>query len=152
MRVKVTGTEQLSKIADVLQAQGNSKALKRRMAKSFKKAAEPITRDQVRNLAEKLPHRGGAAETISRQAKTTVRTSWATPSVTISDSWPGHDIKAIELGSLRHPTFGRRHGEWHTTSVEPGLLAGPFNDHKPTVVAELAKEMDTLAEEITRET
>jgi len=171
MRVKVTGTEQLSKIADVLAAQGNSKALKRRMAKSFKKAADPITRDQVKNLAEKLPHRGGAAAEISSEARTTVRTSWTTPSVTISDSWPGHDIKAIERGALRHPTFqrrislfgpsaargggnviGRRQGEWHTTSVEPGLLAGPFNDHKPTVVAELAKEMDVLAEEITRET
>jgi hypothetical protein len=59
-------------------------------------------------------------------------------------------MKAIERGSLRHPTFGR--GAWHTTSVEPGLLSGPFNDHKPTVVAELAKEMDTLAEEIARAT
>jgi hypothetical protein len=150
MRVKVTGTEQLSKIADVLAAQGNSKALKRRMAKSFKKAADPITRDQRQNLAEKLPHRGGAAATISGEARTTVRTSWATPAVTISDSWPGHDMKAIESGALRHPTFGR--GEWHTTSVEPGLLSGPFNDHKPTVVAELAKEMDVLAEEIARST
>jgi hypothetical protein len=152
MRVKVTGTEQLSKVADVLAAQGNSKALKRRMAKSFKKASDPITRDQRQNLAERLPHSGGAAATISGEARLTARTSSATPSVTISASWPGHDMGAIERGSLRHPTFGRSEDEWHTTSVEPGLLSGPFNDHKPTVVAELAKEMDTLAEEIARST
>lgn len=162
MRVRVTGTEQLSKIADVLQAQGNSKALKRRMTKAFKKAADPITKDQRENLAEKLPHSGGAAATISAEAKTTVRTSFAAATVTIADSWPGHDIKRIDDGILRHPTFqrfepgagvvGRGRGEWHNTSVPPKLLTQPFLDHKPTVVAELAKEMDALAEEIARET
>src|SRR4249919_2076020 len=139
MRVKVTGADQLSQIARVLEAQGNSKALKRRMTKAFKKAADPITRDQVKNLAEKLPKRGGAAATISAEAKTRVTTEWGRARVTIADSWPGHDIKAIDRGQLRHPTFqhrtpdgwvtGRRMGEWHTTQVPPDLLTQPFLDH-----------------------
>lgn len=170
MRVRVEGTQQLDRIARVLTEKGNSKALKRRMSKAFKKAAEPITRDQVKNLAEKLPKRGGAAETISAGTRTTVRTNWAAATVTISDTWPGHDIKAIERGILRHPTFehrislfgpsaahggavvGRRSGEWHVTKVPVGILEEPFVAHKPEVVAELAKEMDVLAEEIARET
>lgn len=170
MRVKVEGTQQLAQIARVLEAKGNSRALKRRMTKSFKKVAEPITRDQKANLAAKLPKRGGAAATIGAETKTTVRTSPAKATVDIVDRWPGHDIAAIDRGVLRHPTFerrislfgatplkagnivGRRMGEWHVTKVEPNLLTQPFLDHKPTVVGELAKEMDTLAEEIARET
>lgn len=170
MRVEVKGARQLTRISEVLTAQGNSKALKRRMAKAFKKVAEPITRDQRENLLTRLPKRGGAAATIGSQSKTTVRTSPSIPAVTIVDSWPGHDIKAIERGNLRHPTFerrlslfsanplaggrlvGRRQGEWHTTKVQPLLLAQPFNDHKSDVVAELSAEMDKLAEEIARET
>lgn len=162
MRVKVTGTEQLARVADVLSAQGNSKALKRRMTKAFKKAAEPITRDQRENLLTELPHRGGAAAEIGGESKIVIRTNWAKATVTIGDSWPGHDIKAIDRGILRHPTFahvntlghpvGRRLGEWHTTKVTPYTLTQPFLDHRSTVRAELAKEMDKLAEEIARET
>lgn len=170
MRVKVEGAKQLDQIARVLAAQGNSKALKRRMSKAFKDAAAPITRDQVENLAKKLPKRGGAAAEISAGTKTNVRTDWGRAQVTISDTWPGHDIRAIERGILRHPTFehrislfgpsavhggalvGRRSGEWHVTKVPVGILGEPFLAHKPEIVAELAKQMDVLAEEIARET
>lgn len=161
MRVRVTGTQQLSRISDVLTEKGNSKALKRRMTKAFKKAADPITRDQVKNLGEKLPHRGGAAETIGGETRTTVRTNAARATVDIIDSWPGHDIKAIDQGRLRHPTFqrftpagliGAGRGEWFTTAVTPNLLTDPFLEHRDDVRRELAVEMNTLAEEIARET
>lgn len=161
MRVKVEGAKQLDQIARVLEAQGNSKALKRRMTKAFRRAAEPITRDQKRNLATELPKRGGAAATIGSESRTTVRTNAAKATVDIIDSWPGHNIKAIDHGILRHPTFehytragvvGAGPGEWHVTHVKPLLLTQPFEDHKETVRAELLAEMDVLAVEIARET
>jgi len=161
MRVRVTGTRQLSRVSRVLSEKGNSKALKRRMTKAFRKAADPITRDQVKNLAEKLPHRGGAAATIGGETRTAVRTNWNAATVTIGDSWPGHDVKAIDKGILRHPTFqhftpaglvGAGRGEWFVTAVQPFLLTDPFLEHRDTVRVELAKEMNALAEEIARET
>lgn len=170
MRVDVKGAKQLDQIAKVLATKGNSRALKRRMVKAFKRAAEPITRDQVRNLARDLPHSGGAAATISAGARTTVRTGWAAGTVDILDRWPGHDIAAIDRGILRHPTFerrlslfsrnplaggakvGGRMGEWHVTKVKPELLTRAFLEHKKTVQAELLVEMRALAAEIARET
>lgn len=170
VKVKVTGAEQLTRISKVLTDQGNSKVLKRRMTKAFKSAAKPITEDQRGDLARDLPHRGGAAKTISDDMRTTVRTNYDRATVDLVDSWPGHDISAIERGILRHPTFerrislfsptplhagnilGRRIGEWHVTKVEPRILGTSFDEHKPQVIAELAKEMDRLAEEIARET
>jgi len=161
MRVKVTGTEQLTRVSKVVSEKGNSTALKRRMTKAFKKAADPITRDQVKNLGEKLPHGGGAAAEIGGETRTTVRTSFARATVTISDSWPGHDIKAIDKGILRHPTFqrvtpagvvGAGRGEWFVTAVTPFLLTDPFLEHRELVRAELGKEMDRLAREIAAET
>lgn len=170
MRVKVTGIEQLTKVSRVLEEQGNSKALKRRMTKAFKSAAEPITEDQRGDLARDLPQRGGAAATISGGMKSTIRTNYSRATVDLVDSWPGHDIAAIERGVLRHPTFlrrislfspnplaagnliGGRMGEWHITRVQPLILRTSFDEHKPRVVAELAKEMDLLAAEIARRT
>lgn len=171
MRVRVTGTNQLSKISEVLEAQGNSRALKRRMTKAFKKAAGPITEDQRGDLARDLPQRGGAAATISGAMKSTVRANYSRATVDIVDSWPGHDIASIERGMLRHPTFqrrislfsgvsaihagnitGRRMGEWHVTQVQPRILGASFDEHKPRTLVELSKEMDALALEISRET
>lgn len=170
MRVKVTGTKQLARVSDVLSKKGNSPALKRRMTTAFKKAAKPITDDQRGDEARDLPQRGGAAATISGGMRTTVRTNYTRGTVDIVDSWPGHDIAAIERGVLRHPTFerrvslfsptplkagnviGRRMGEWFVTKVQPRILGDSFDEHKPLVREELSREMNRLADEIARET
>lgn len=151
MRLEVKGAEQLDQIARVLTAKGNPPALKRRMTKSFKQGAEPIKRDQLANLASRLPKSGGAAATIGGETRIGIRTSTARTTVDIVDSWKGHDMQAIDQGTLRHPLFGhRRH--WYNTRIPRLLLTKPFLRHRRTVALHLLAEMNRLAEEIARET
>lgn len=151
MRLQVKGAEQLDQIARVLATKGNSAALKRRMSKSFKPAADRIKRDQQSNLASRLPKSGGAAATIAAETRIGIRTSTARATVDIVDSWKGHDLQAIDQGTLRHPLYGNR-SHWYTTRIPALLLTRPFLRHRRTATLYLFAEMNRLAEEIARET
>lgn len=151
MRVELKGDGQrkLKAIARQLEEKGNSRAIKRRLAKGIRDGAEPITREQRESLAAGLPKRGGAAVEISTESRLSTRTSYAAATVTITDSWPGHSMRAINAGSLRHPLFGDRR-YWFDTTIIAGLLSDPVYRNKTAVVLAIVAEMDRLAEEIAR--
>lgn len=148
--VEVKGQQKLGRLADLLEEKGNAAALKRRMTKAVRPVGETIAGYQRVSLAEKLPKRGGAAATVTGEAKLSVRTSYARAEVTIVDSWPGHSMRAIDRGTLRHPLFGNRK-HWFDTRVVPGILTKPFLAHRRDAARAVSVEMDALLEEIAKE-
>lgn len=153
MRIEIRGKEQLTRTAAALATKGNGKAMKRRLSKAIRKEAEPITRQQRRNLAARMPHRGGLAEVLSTAGTFTTRTTYTGKGagVTITDSWRGHDMKAVEAGAIRHPVWGRWRRGTPTQRVPAGLLSGPVEGRKRNIQIGILRAMDALAEEIARE-
>lgn len=151
MGFKVIGARQLDTVARVLTEKGNSAALKRRMTKALNSTADPLKRDQLQSLASGLPKRGGASAQVSSETRITVQTSYVRGTVTLVDRWPGHDMTAIDRGSLRHPLYGNRE-HWFDTAIPPGLLSVPFARNKRRVQVAMVREMNVLAQEIARET
>lgn len=151
--LEVRGKEQLTRVADVLSGHAEAKTIRRRVSKVIRGEADGITRDQRAGLAAKMPHHGGLAGALSSEGRFSVRTALAGRGVgvTIVDSWKGHDIKAIDEGSVRHPLYGNRR-YWFTQRVPARVLTNAFMKRRVRVLAGMVRQLDVLAEEIARET
>jgi hypothetical protein len=153
MRIRVTGEEKLTRLAAVLADHADGKALKNKLRKGIRAETGDITKDQRASLASGLPKRGGAAATISGESKFSTRTGLAGRgvSVDIVDSWKGHDMPAIDDGTLRHPLYGNRK-HWYDTRIKRNLLTKPFLKHRRGIERRIIVGLDELAAEIARET
>lgn len=172
MRLRVTGTKQLSRVSDALVGAAEAKKVLRVLRKGIRDEMDPITREQKQGLAAHLPHRGGLAATVASEGTTRVTTALSGRSVgvTLIDSWKGHDMKAIEAGEIRHPTFqrrlslfssnplaggslvGRRMGEWHSQRVQAEILSTPVRKHERGIRRNIITGLDKLAAELAKET
>jgi hypothetical protein len=127
MAFRVTGEEQLDRVARTWWGMWRQKSITRRVGDVFRDEGDDITRRQREALAAGLPKRGGAAATVSSEARLTVRpalSSGTSTAVDIVDSWPGHNMETINDGSLWHPLYGnRRHMVQHIRSA--GMLTKP---------------------------
>lgn len=153
MGFRVTGQRQLDDLARTLVSHAERRTITNRARRAIRGEAGVITRDQRESLAAGLPKRGGAAATITAEAKLSVRTALSTSrstAVDIVDSWKGHDMRAIDLGTLRHPLWGNR-GHWFNTSIRPLMLTKPVLRHRYSIRRAIARELDLLAEEIAKE-
>jgi hypothetical protein len=154
MAFRVTGEEQLDRVARALVGHVASRSITRRVGDVFRDEGDDITRSQREALARGLPKRGGAAATVSSEARLTVRpalSSGTSTAVDIVDSWPGHNMETINDGSLWHPLYGnRRH--MYNTSVRPGILTKPVLEGRRPISRAIGRSLDVLAEEIARET
>lgn len=163
-RVEIRGTEQLTRVARSLRDHADGGALKRRMLRGFRDEAAVITVEQRANLGARLPHRGGLAAAVAGDGRFSLRTSLAgkTASVSIRDSWQGHDMKAIDSGLIRHPVFdeqrlrlsskGELESAWVSQRVPAGLASGPFNARRNNLRSKVLRSISEVAREIARET
>jgi hypothetical protein len=81
-----------------------------------------------------LPHGGGLNEWVAAaDVKTSILLGPKTAGVRIRVSKKGHDMKDIDVGNVRSPTFGRRKGKgsWHDTKVTPGFATKPLLELYP---------------------
>jgi hypothetical protein len=113
-----------------------------------------ITKEQRRGIAEGLPHHGGLAGEVAGEGRFTIRTALAgsSPNVTIVDSWRGHDMRAIDAGSIRHPVWGRWVRGLAPQRVTPGLLTKPVMRNQLRLRFAIGRDLDQLAREIAKET
>lgn len=152
--IEVRGKEKLTRVADVLTEHADGKSLRNKMRKSFRDEAGVITREQRAGLAAKMPHRGGLAERLAGEGRFSVRTTLSARStgVTITDSWKGHDMKAVDAGLIRHPVFGRWLRNQAAQRVPRGTLSRPFIRHRRSIQLAIIRGLDELAAEIAKET
>jgi len=151
--IEVRGKEKLARVADVLTAHADGKALRNKMRRSIRGEASAITRDQKAALAAGLGHRGGLAAEATGESRLSVNTRLAGKSVgvTIVDSWKGHDMKGIDSGLIRHPLFGNRK-HWFSTRVPRLMLTRPVLAHRRRIQRAIIVGLDELATEIAKET
>lgn len=162
--IEVRGREQLNNLAAVLTRHGASKSIRRELSKTIRDQSAHITREQRANLAERLPQRGGLAEAVSGGGRFSIRTALAgrSATVTIVDSWKGHDMRAIDAGLIRHPVFGEKRlklsadgrlgSAWVSQEVTPDLLGEPVRRQKVPLQFAIVRSLNMLAERIARET
>ena len=152
--VQVRGAEKLTRLADVLASHGEGKSIRRRLSKTIRDESDHITKEQRTNLAARLPHRGGLAAEASTAGRFTIRTTLAGKSagVTITDSWKGHDMRAIDAGLIRHPVFGRWLRGQRPQRVPADLLTRPVIRNQLRLRFAIVRSLDALAAEIAKET
>lgn len=148
--VRVTGADKFRRVAAVLAEHEDGKALKRKLSKAIRDGAREIPVEQRAAVGVAMPHSGGLGAALEA-AGYTIRTSYVgNAGVTITDSWRGHDMKAVDEGSIRHPLFGNR-GHWYSQRVPPRVLTKVFLRHRRPVQVAIIAALDALAEEIAKE-
>lgn len=103
-------------------------AIVKELRKTLREPVDPVRRRIKATARETLPRRGGLGNWVA-QTKITAQ-------VTLKGSAAGirlrggrnsrrqrSDIRAIDRGRVRAPSWGRRgRGDWHTQSVRPGFF------------------------------
>ncbi len=92
----------------------------------------PKVRSAIRaNAVAALPHRGGlgawaAAARINLKQKFNSRTAQVTVVGGRNSRGGESDLRALDRGRVRHPTWGHRgRTSWHTQRVPPGFFTDP---------------------------
>lgn len=152
--IKIEGTEQLERVSAQLLAAGNVE-LRKQMLKNIRVSVAPVKPLIRAEALNTLPHAGGANEWVASakvSVGATVSPKIATVAVRASQSnaavrakkarakaagktYRGsatHNLKAIDQGILRHPTFG--HEPWKDTAVKPGFFSRPCKLMAPSVL------------------
>lgn len=109
---------------------------RREVVKALKKQVRqplPLVRKEIRaNARAWMPHRGGldrwvASISILATFKFTGRQAGISVKGGRNSKGGRSDIKRIDAGRVRAPSWGRRGaGQWHTQSVTPGFFTDVF--------------------------
>ena len=139
------GIEKFAQVARDLKAAGD-KDLRRELYRGLNRATKPLKEAAKANTAAKLPQRGGLAARVSRARYSTKGRAGKNPSVSIvvKDSKNRSvDLKAIDAGQVRHPTF--KDGPWVTQPVPAGTITDPMMEGVDDVRVQLLAAIDAVA-------
>lgn len=125
--------DELNLISRRLMEAGNV-TLYRRLATDIKAAVEPV-KPAIRDSAmSTLPHEGGLNAWVAKsRVTTTLIRSATTAGVSVRVSLKGHDIRDLDSGQIRHPTYGNRN-VWVPQTVPSGFASGPLKALQGPVV------------------
>lgn len=146
MDISVKGAEQLKSLAKDLRAA--DKDIKREAMRELRAAGKPAGEAIRTAYGAELPHRGGLADRIRRS---TISVQIRAAGVSIGAQVKlrnKHDLRSIEAGRLRHPTFGR--GEWVDQKVPAEIGGKAFEREAPMVQRHMLAALDRVAAKITR--
>ena len=124
-------------------------SLRREIQRGLRAGAKPV-RDAGRRAArERLPKAGGLNDYVA-DATFGIQTNLGTahPTVRIVVNRKGHDLKAIDDGVVRHPTWGHR-DRWVTQRIAPHVVTDGMREAAPEARAELAHAVDEWARRLT---
>jgi hypothetical protein len=142
--VEIRGGEKFAAVAAKLRS--SNKELRPRLYKVISQATSPLKRNIRSSARSMLPSRGGLANLIARSSLTTKKSVAARSAGVRIVGSSKNDIKKIDKGRLRHPTFSHR--PWVTQSVPAGYFTKPMTEGAPAVAAKIEAEVDVLSAEI----
>lgn len=148
--IEITGAQQFGNLSRVLKAQ--APALRRGYLAGIRRATAPAKTAIPESARAKLPRRGGLNEYVATGLKVTTRTSLSGPMATVrivATDPPRHDIRAMDAGLVRHPTFGNRQ-VWRQQRIEPGFFTEPCMALRPGARKAIAVETDRVLAQIAR--
>lgn len=91
--------------------------------------AKPLGESVLAAGAAKLPKHGGLAARVAK-ARVLVSATQMRAVVSLKTA-EGYDLRAMDRGRLRHPTYG--HGPWREQAIEPHAFTDAFNERAPAV-------------------
>jgi hypothetical protein len=148
--LRITGANELGDLARDLKRAGD-KELRRDLMRGIQRAGKPLKEAAQRAALTELPKAGGLNEFVaSGKFSVRTRTAGRNPGVRLSGAKAGHDIRAIDLGRLRHPVFGG--GTWVSQSIKPGWWSDTLSDARvlTPVRQELLQVFDDVARRLAR--
>jgi hypothetical protein len=104
------------------------------LGKAIRKPVPAVRRAIKARALETLPHRGGlgawvAASRVTTQVKLAGRTAAIRLTGGRNSRGGRSDIKAIDAGHVRAPSWGKRtDASWHTQTVAPGFFTKPASE------------------------
>lgn len=150
--IEIEGADQLRALARALKDAGDTQ-LRKELMKAAQRSTRPVKAEVSASARRTLPSRGGLNVWVaSTKVQTKTRTGGRNVGVTITGRpgrrmTPTSDVRAINRGRLRHPTYG--HGPWVTQPVRPGfwdeVMEGPLADRARR---EFTDAMDRIARQI----
>jgi hypothetical protein len=153
MDIDVTGAEQLALVAHAVRRLGSDRVIVNNMAKEIRSAVPPIRAAVRANALGQLPHRGGLGVWVARARVTArIRRSATNAGISLvggrnSGSRRRTDLRAIDAGTVRHPTYG--HGPWTPQTVTPGFFTRAVTDEGATAFrAAVVVAVDNAAREV----
>jgi hypothetical protein len=153
MKVDIKGAEGLALVGKAVRRLGSDRVIVKNMTKEIKAAIVPPVRAAARrNALSYLPRRGGLGAWVAKARITaSVRRGASTAGVTISggrnSSGARSDLKRIDAGSTRHPTFG--HSPWQPQSLRPGFFGDAVNEQGAEALQEaVIRAVDNAAREV----
>lgn len=125
---------------------GADRTIRLEFTRALRGIAKPYATTVLAAGAARLPKRGGLA---ARVAASRIGVQSSTLRATASfKSDRGYDLRAMNRGRLRHPTYG--HEPWVTQDIEPGIFTQPFEAGAPAVrrqmLAAAADALNKIAE------
>lgn len=123
--------------------------MRKKMLRALREAGKPAAREVADEALRRLPSRGGLAKLIAG-SKVAVRTKASSSSATVrlEHRLSGHDVKAIDQGKVRHPTYG--HNPWVLQPVKSGYFSDAVEEAAPDAQRRLVEVLDDIAAEIAR--
>ncbi len=150
---RITGVEDLAKLGRDLKEAGD-KDLRKELLRSGREMGKPIKKELSASAIDVLPTKGGLSKLIAK-AKVRVSTRLAGKNVGVSfiGKWSGHDLKAVDLGDLRHPIRQRtaekergRKAIWVAQKITPGYWTKVFDGFGADIARkEFLKAVDAVA-------
>jgi hypothetical protein len=136
---RANGANEIRRVAEACRRLGTDRTIVNQMSREIRKQAGPVVRQAVReNARALLPKRGGLNEWVARASiRIAVLRGADTAGVTVRvgrNSQTGRaDLKGLDAGTVRHPTFGNRK-RWATTSVSEGVISDAITEEGADVV------------------
>jgi hypothetical protein len=152
VKVTITPGPRNSYYAHLLRERASAAALRRTHVAALRKAAKPMSDGVQTDLGHYMPHRGGYLATLGGSLR--ARITPLRNAVEIRDAAKGkshgRDLRSLERGRLRHPTFGRRQGRrgqglMYNTSIPARFFTEPITARADQAVAAIVKAMRELA-------
>ena len=131
--------DDIGRVAAAVRKLGADRSIVTEMAKEIRRAVPPIRAAIRANALEYLPHGGGLAAWVSKARVTAAITrARNNAGVTIVDGRNSagrrSDIKRMDQGTARHPTFG--HAPWVAQTVRAGFFTDAITDEGVTAFRE----------------
>lgn len=148
MRIEVTGTEQLSKVAGAIAT--FEPTLRKELLRGMRESAKPAIRHVKDAALRDFPAGGGLNKFAQKSAiGVRTRTSGKDAGVRIIALKKGHDVRAMDRGEVRHPLWGNRK-HWYPQSVKPGFFTATLSGEGEQVQVRMLEVMDETLHAIGR--
>ena len=154
VEVRVTGAEQLRKLARDLKAAGSpARGLRVELLRAMRLAAKPMVEAAKASARENLPRAGGLNVWVADGAKITARNNLTALSgkrlgMRIVATKGNHDLEDMDTGKIRHPVWGVWRANTPTQDVYQGWFTKPLNAALPMVQGEVLMAMNIIGRRI----